>query len=228
MVLRVLLAAVLAARSFEAVSIQPSRPGAAVQDMRIEFPPGRMEARNITLSELLGAFSGFSGRVEGGPNWVRSDRFDVIAKADGAIAPEERGPMLMAVLEDRFRLAAHHESREEAGIALRAGKEMAGLKPSGGGEMVMGRLDERRQVVFRNVPMAQFAVYLRGMLQVPVVDRTGLQGSYDFDVKPEGDAGEAFRDRIRSGVEEFGFRLEPTRVQRDVTVIDRVERPSEN
>jgi Protein of unknown function (DUF3738) len=160
-------------RLFDVASIKRSKPDAAIQDMRIAFPPGRMEAVNVTLKEMLLSFSGFSGKVEGGPKWVESERYDIIAKADGEITLAERGPMVMALLEDRFKLAVHHEAKEEAGIALTKGKQMPDVKPAKGGEQTLGRLDDHRQVVFKNVRMSQFAGYLRGMWSVPVVDRTG-------------------------------------------------------
>jgi uncharacterized protein (TIGR03435 family) len=95
----------------------------------------------------------------------------------------------------------------------------------------LGRLDEHRRVVFQKVTMVQFASYLRGMWAVPVADRTGMTGSYDFSLDPDSFAdvpGEAFRDRLRPAVEALGFRLEPVKVTRDVTIIDQVERPTEN
>jgi uncharacterized protein (TIGR03435 family) len=221
----------LSPRRFDVVSIKRSGPDAVIQDMRITLPPGRIEALNITLSEMLLSFSGFSGKVEGGPKWVESERYDVIAKADGEITTAERGPMLMALLEDRFKLAVHHEAREEPGIALTKGKQLPDVKPAKEGVQTLGRLDDHRQVIFRNVRMSQFASYLRGMWGYPVVDRTGMAGNYDFSLDPDSFAitpGEAFRDRIRSAVEALGFKLEPQRVTRDVTVIDHVERLTEN
>src|SRR5438477_12289389 len=68
-------------RRFEVVSIKASSPGAVVQDMRIFVPPGRVEAVNITLVELLASLSGFSGKVQGGPKWAESDRYDIVARA---------------------------------------------------------------------------------------------------------------------------------------------------
>ncbi len=226
-----LLLFLLTPRTFDVVSIKPARPDAAAQDMRINFPPGRMEALNITLSELLLSFSGFSGKVEGGPKWVTSQCFNIVAKAEGEISADERGPMVSALLEDRFRLSLHHETKEEPGIALTSGKKAPDLKPSDGGEQIFGRPDDHRHVIFRNVRMPQFAGYLRGMLGMPVTDRTGMAGAYDFSLDPDRFAdtpGEPFRDRIRSAVEAMGFKLESQKVSRDVTVIDHVEQPTEN
>jgi len=162
---------------------------------------------------------------------VESERYDIIAKADGEIAPAERGPMLKALLEDRFKLAVHHEAKEEPGIALTKGKQLPDVKPAKDGEQILGRLDDHRHLIFRNVRMSRFASYLRGMWGTPVADRTGMAGNYDFSLDPNSfdtTPGEAFRDRVRPAVEALGFKLEPQRVTRDITVIDHAERPAEN
>jgi uncharacterized protein (TIGR03435 family) len=218
-------------RQFEAVSIKPSKPGAVIQDMRITLPPGRIEAVNITLNELLSSLTGFSGRVEGGPKWAESERYDIVAKANGEIAPSERNSMVIAMLEDRFKLVVHHEAREVPGFALMAGKQPPNLDPAKAGEKNAIRLNDRRQVVFQNVTMSDLANYLRSMWGDPVVDRTGLTGHFDFSIEPNSFAdasGESFSARIRPAIEALGFRVQALKLSRDITIIDHVERPTEN
>jgi uncharacterized protein (TIGR03435 family) len=190
-----------------------------------------MEPVNITLREMLLSLSGFSGVVEGGPKWVESDRYDIVAKAEGEFAAAKRGAMLMALLADRFKLAVHHETKEEPGLALAKGKQPPNVKPAADGEQISGRLDDHQQVVFRKVTMVQFASYLHGMRGIPVADHTGMTGSYDFSLDPVSFAdvpGETFWDRLRPAVEALGFRLEPVKVTREITIIDHVERQTEN
>jgi uncharacterized protein (TIGR03435 family) len=217
-------------RPFEVASIKPSKPGAVMQDMRIAFPPGRMEAVNVTLNELLLSFSGFSGHVKGGPKWVDQDRYDIVAKADGEIMPDERGPMLTGLLELRFKLTTHHESKDESGIALVKGVRALGLEAARDGEPTTIHLDEHRQVIFKHVSMARLASYLHSMWGIPVVDRTVIPGAFDFTLAPDKFAADSpdFADRIRPALEALGFKLEPVKVPVDITIIDNVERPSEN
>ena len=218
-------------RHFEAVSIKPSSPGAVLQDMRISVPPGRVEAANITLVELLSSLSGFSGKVQGGPKWVESDRYDIVAKADGEIAADELNPMVLAMLGDRFKLAIHHESKDESGIALVKGGRTPAMETAPEGEQTAIQLNERRQVVFRHVTMPGLADYLRAMWGTPVLDHTGIRGAYDFSLDPGKyavDSHDSFSDRLRPAVEELGLKLETVKVTRDITVIDHVERPSKN
>jgi uncharacterized protein (TIGR03435 family) len=187
-----------------------------------------MEAVNITLSEILLSFSGFAGIVRGGPKWSESDRYDISAKADGEIMPADRGPMTMALLEDRFKLAVHHEQKEESGLALTIGKHPPDLKPAKESEGTLISPGERGQINFRNVNMPKLANYVRDMLDAQVRDQTSMAGSYNFSLETAGEPGEPFRDRVRSAVEALGFRLESLKITRDVTIIDHVERPTEN
>jgi uncharacterized protein (TIGR03435 family) len=71
---------------------------------------------------------------------------------------------------------------------------------------------------------------LRSWWRAPVIDHTGLTGEFDFTLEPNAFAtpGQAFPDRLRSAVEAFGFELKPLKVIVDTTVIDHVERPTEN
>ena len=218
-----------AARLFDVVSIRPSRPGVPIQQQRIiTFPPGRMEAVNITLSEILLAFSGFTGIVRGGPKWTETDRYDISAKADGEIAPVDRDTMIMAFLVDRFKLAVHHEQKEEAGLALTTGKQPPNVKPATEGEATRISPGEGGQINFRNVTMVRLTYFVRDKLGAQVRDQTGMAGSYNFSLDTSGEPGEALRDRVLSGMEALGFRLQPLKITRDITIIDHAERPTEN
>ena len=216
-------------RLFDVASIRPSRPGVPIQEQRIIiFPPGRMEALNITLIEILLSFSGFTGIVRGGPKWTETDRYDISAKADGEIAPADRGPMVMAFLEDRFKLAVHHEQKEEAGFALTTGKQPPNVKPAIEGEATLISPGEGGQINFRNVTMVRLTYFVRDKLGAQVRDQTGMAGSYNFSLDTAGEPGEALRDRVLSAVEVLGFRLQPLKITRDITIIDHAERPTEN
>ncbi len=103
--------------------IKPSKPGATVKDARISFPTARFEALNVTLYDLLTSMAGLSGKVQGGPNWAESDRYDIVAKTGGEIESGQRWPMVMALLAGRFKLAVHHEAKEESGLALKVRKK---------------------------------------------------------------------------------------------------------
>src|SRR6185436_17718897 len=72
-------------------------------------------------------------QVIGGPNWIDSDRYDINAKADcngGALSREQSQLMIQSMLEDRFQLKAHLETRELPVYNLVVAKDGPKLKPS--------------------------------------------------------------------------------------------------
>ena len=114
----ILLALPAVAQTFEVVSIKPNTSGAS-EPLRLD-PSGRLVATNTTTRMLLrvafddksvyGALPDF--RLVGGPDWLATDRFDIQAQPDRPIRPEDIGSAVLAILEDRFRLKAHHEQRQ--------------------------------------------------------------------------------------------------------------------
>jgi uncharacterized protein (TIGR03435 family) len=105
-----------ASPAFEAASVKPN----ALGDWRKSIGPapgGRFLATNQTLRELMPFAYGLPQlaaniRIVGGPNWIDSDRFDIVAKTDGTPTLQEWGAMLRTLLKDRFKLSAHNETRE--------------------------------------------------------------------------------------------------------------------
>ncbi len=82
--------------------------------------------------------------------------------------------------------------------------------------------------------MADFAGLMRQPMRTPVIDRTGLSGSYSFEttyqmvslaVGPDASPGLA---HVATALNELGLKLESTRIERDTLIVDHLERPSEN
>jgi bla regulator protein blaR1 len=204
------------------------------------------------------------------PAWASEDRYTVDAKRPGNPTKDQMRLMMQALLADRFKLAVHYETREVSAVALTVAKEgklgpkliahsdgppcetqplssappakgvlfppicdsMAMLRKAGGKLMLMG---------YRNATMDVLAATLYGVVGRPVIDRTGLRGSFDFTVEwapePEGSAAsdppgtlsdpigptsvQALRDQL-------GLKVEPIKGPLRILVIDHVERPSEN
>src|ERR1700730_7458780 len=103
--------------TFEVASVKPNNSG----DFRRGIGPapgGRFSAINVPLRDLIAfAYGVPNGRanlqVVGGPSWINTARFDVLAVAGGgSIPPGQAGPMVRALLVERFKLEVHRESRE--------------------------------------------------------------------------------------------------------------------
>lgn len=221
-------------------------------------PGGNFLVGNRTLRDLIQyAYRLQSVQLVGGPDWIANERFDIAAKASGdvppATPPAASTPMLMlrALLAERFRLRVRRDTREmpvyalvlarsdgQLGAQLRrsevdcnavakglapqppkAERPLCGLNVRGG-TMMMGAL-----------PISSITEFLSEQVERPVVDRTGLTGAWDLDLKFT-PAAELSRADSSSPLiftalqEQLGLKLESTRGPVEVLVIDAVERPT--
>jgi uncharacterized protein (TIGR03435 family) len=209
--------------------------------------------RNYTVDGMIGAAYNLTSRaISGGPAWVDSDRFEIVAVTPGDVQPnlDEQMTMLRRLLVDRFHLAFHRESKELSAYALTLAKSGAKLAESTGPPEAQPQLIStvypekdggfRIGLPARNATMAQFASILqRAVLDRPVIDRTGLIGRYDFQLDWKPDATQfggnlppspssEYPDFYAALQQQLGLRIESTRAAVDVLVIDQVERPTAN
>jgi uncharacterized protein (TIGR03435 family) len=217
---------------FEVASIHPSGPGASAKNAVVSLSLDRLDAESATVGDILDMLNGWQLlRVEGGPEWMRNDRYDIHAKADAPIPFKQRQDAVLALLAERFKLAVHRETRDIPAMVLMAPKQPAGLKPAAAGETYSVRYGAHGDVTFVAVPMSPLTNYLSQMWQSPVVDQTGLAGTFDFSFTPSEvtpQPGEVWSDRVREAVLALGFKVEMKKVPMEVTVVDHCERPSEN
>jgi len=196
---------------FDVVSIKPNRSDTIATGFRVN-PSGRVEWTNTTLRGLLRmAYQrfGFDPReIVGGPAWVDSDRFDVIAtterppqiRPDGF--PGELLAMIRALVEDRFKAKVHNEQRDGAIYALvlvrsdnRTGSTLRAV-PDACAE-AMKAMAERAtrtgrppcsfgtavgKLIGTGVTVTMIANVLSSYVGRLVVDRTELVGSFDFEL----------------------------------------------
>jgi len=269
--------------TFEVASVKPNRSGPG--PIRLGFAPGgRFMATNVTLRMLIGVAYGAPRilpdfQILGGPKWLESERFDIVAKADGDPKPGPNGPppemflMMRALLAERFQLMVHSETKEmaiymlvmaksdgQAGSQLHAASVdcaalMAAARARGGQPPPPPQPGERPQCGIRlfpgnmvagGMPLAQLANTLSSLPAVNrvVVDKTGLTGNFDWDLKWTPDqmppAAEALPGApplpaidpngpslFTAVQEQLGLKLESTKGPVDVLVIDRAEHPTE-
>jgi uncharacterized protein (TIGR03435 family) len=96
---------------FEAASVKPNTSGPGL--VRVMTPPGRFSVVNAPLRMVLrNAYALPDYRMSGGPGWLDTDRWDIEATAGGAATFDEIRAMTRTLLEDRFKLKAHTETRE--------------------------------------------------------------------------------------------------------------------
>ncbi len=195
---------------FEVASVKPNRSGAT--DVRWTFANGRFTAVNVTLKALMSSAYGSPQQplpdfqISGGPSWLDSARFDVLAQVPVEAVADNRTTMtastlgmLRRLLEERFQLRTHFESREQPIYELvlsdkngRPGPQLrrrtvdcpaiatgtATGEPCGG-QIVPGRVSARGVSIPQLVSGLARLMPNVGRL---VVDRTGLTGTYDLDL----------------------------------------------
>jgi uncharacterized protein (TIGR03435 family) len=235
---------------FEVATIKP-----AVDDQKGAFirmqSAHRFYVKNYPLKAIVAAAYDLSPRaISGGPSWIESDTWDILAGTPGEAQPnpDEQMSMLRKLLNDRFKLAFHREWKEFSIYALKVAKSGSKLRESatlyGQPDLVSVVFPDGIWMPGRNATMAQFASKLqRGILDRPVVDNTRLNGKYDFDLRwsdDESQFGGQLRKRASADgrpdkpdlfaavQQQLGLRLDATRGPVEVLVIDKVERPSEN
>jgi uncharacterized protein (TIGR03435 family) len=230
--------------------------------------PGRFGVECVSLRDYIrGAYGSYgAGRnpnvraptVVGGPGWIDTDRYDIVARAPPKTGLDEMyGPMMRALLEERFQLKIHSEIRELPVYALTVGRGGAKLTPSKPGSCVAidiksvlqappgpnycGRFQTTRGAVrtadAQGITVAAFSMRLfRDMPDRPVVNRTGIAGLFDIHLEfsaPEittaaGSGDDAAPSIFTAVQEQLGLKLSPDTGPVEVFVIDHVEKPSAN
>jgi uncharacterized protein (TIGR03435 family) len=227
------------AQTFAVASIRPSAEDVKFEhDGKTEITPGTLTMRDVTAATCIK----FAYRVQdsqiSGPEWLQSQHFDIMAKADAPVAEDQLRLMMQALLADRFKLAFHRQSKELSAYAMTVAKGGAKLKESAA-ETKPYRENSAVGSIVRAWTMKEWADFISGPMQTPVVDMTGLKGRYDFslDFTPYLPGGEkvmnvAFDNAngimVAAMQGELGLKLESRKETLEVLVIDHVEKPSAN
>lgn len=238
--------------AFDVASIRPSDPADPNSFTRMD-PGGKYRAQGITVTNLIAnAYGHKLFEVSGGPDWVRTARYDIIAKAeessdeDPHLSASQRQEIygrqrqrLQSLLEDRFQLKFHKIKKDLPVYALVIGKSGPKMKiaEDAGGQMSSLRVGPG-MFIGHGISASQLANHLGNFVNREVIDKTGLTELYDIKLEctPEWaqmTAGAPGSDASAPSIfvalqEQLGLKLESQKAQGEVLIIDRVERPSEN
>ncbi len=235
--------------TFEVATIKPVDPGPKDGRYIIMQGPDTFVAKNYTLALLIAAaYEVNPNMILGGPSWVESAHYDILARTQGEVRPthDEQMRMLRNLLADRFKLTFHRQQKVFSIYDLEVDKGGEKMKPStapaDAPPAVISTVYPQHIVLpARNVTMGDFVSLLqRAILDRPVVDKTGLASRYDFDLSWAPDASQfggevptapadASSPPLFTAIrEQLGLRLEATRGPVEALAIDQVERPSPN
>jgi uncharacterized protein (TIGR03435 family) len=222
----VLAGSAAAQPAFDVASVKADASETGVS--RIKIGSGNVIIENVSLRRLISmAYDIPDSRqyLLSGPDWMENEHFDISAKYNPTIKDDDVPPMLLGLLTDRFKLAAHRETRQISGYALLVGKNGPKLKPAVSPQP--GFLTLSGHAEGTSVSMPDLADRLsRSTFQLdrPVVDFTGLTGRYDLtlDWVPT--------DPIFSALEEqLGLKLEARKMPLEVLIVDHADKvPSAN
>jgi uncharacterized protein (TIGR03435 family) len=232
--------------TFEVATIKPSNPDTPGQAINVGRGGGNaFTTLNTPLFELIKfAYALHASQVTGGPSWMESEKFDILAKPDTEGVPNatQLRSMVQKLLAERFGLEFHRENKELSAYVLTVDK----------GGVKMGKVENTRgnlpgfggrgpgAIGVRNSNMKEFADFLQArILERPVVDQTGLTDRYDFTLEWRPEPGPNAPAQLPQNIEDrpdfitaarlqLGLRIESTKAPVDVLVIDKVSKPSAN
>ena len=132
--------------SFEVASVRASPPARIslkeAPRESIEPSPGNLVLRNISLRSSIGWAYGLRDFQIAAPGWLESEKYDIVAKAPGMVTHDQLRGMLRALLEERFKLVVHRETKEFRVYALvvgRKGSRLDAAKTPGRGPDASGQ-----------------------------------------------------------------------------------------
>jgi uncharacterized protein (TIGR03435 family) len=226
--------------AYDAVTIKPDPDGHGFFRLSTDsFSMGGMPAW-VLIRSAYGVL--MEGQVVGLPEWARTEPIAVEAKTDANVTRafaklpqmeqwKQSQLMLQAMLADRFALKAHRETRDlpiyELTVAKGGSKMKQTAPDSNGGSASYAS----GKVTAHEISIESLAANLSFAVGKVIVNKTGLEGGYDFtlDYAPDGADASDTRPSIFTALEEqLGLKLEPARGPVDVIVVDHIERATAN
>lgn len=183
--------------SFEVADVQVSKPGGKPNGDFL--PGGKLLLQYLTMKEMItAAWDLRDDYVTGGPAWLNSEHYDIVAKAAATTPEKDLRLMLQNLLIERFKLEIHHDKKVMPVYALVAGKKGARLKEPAADDAVKPSCKiQTPQQRTDGLILRTFACKKTGMdeltnmlpriaaayIDLPVVNLTELKGSYDFTLE---------------------------------------------
>jgi uncharacterized protein (TIGR03435 family) len=253
--------------AFEVASIKPSEPSPNGM-LRIGMSADNAGIRysNVSLKDCMRiAYSVKDFQIEG-PEWIDNQRFDIVAKLPGGGTQEQIPEMLQSLLADRFKLTFHRDTKEHAIYALIVGKNGPKLKPAEVSTGDAGANPERggiprggmsvqvdgagAHLTAPSATLSRLAEMISRFSERPIVDMTGIDGQYDFELvfspenlrgargpgggamsaapgghaPPTAESSEPGPGSIYDSVQRFGLKLDPRKAPMEVLLVDHIEK----
>ncbi len=228
--------------SFEVASVKKSAPGGRGGGIRPTQGGQTYVGTNVPVRLMIKLMYGITdAQIQGEPDWVNTELYDVRAKAEKPSNINELHEMFQTLLADRFQLKFHKETKTIGVYELSVDKK-AKMRVNESTEAFADfpiKGAGRFKVAGQRVSTQYLSWWLSNQLNRPVIDKTGLAGFFDFDLEfvpepPPGfvpnpnepaPEGPSIYTALR---EQLGLKLDSSKGPVVVFVIDKVERPTEN
>jgi uncharacterized protein (TIGR03435 family) len=246
--------------TFDVASIRLAPPPDAKFHVSVSSPPhsSRFEATNLPIKALLQIAYAFDAPVNGAPDWTTNTFYNIQARSDEVADARlakltdnevrlEKRNAIRVLLTERLNLKTHLETRNSSIYNLVVGK--GGVKmqvvpappASAEGEAPPQRPPADYQahgsqhgleLVVSNSPMVGVTSVLSSMVEVPVIDKTGLTGLYNYTLQFGRDWSahdpESWPSIFTAVQEQLGLKLEAVHESVPNLVVDHITKPTEN
>lgn len=219
--------------AYEAASVKLDTSGSGHSGS--DASKGQIVITNLTLQRLIERAYNVKPTQVSGPGWLGDVHVDIVAKFPPDTKDSDHPAMLRTLLEDRFHLAVHRETKELPGYALVAAKGGFKLKPVDADDDDTRHQGGRIQTLSaKGTSMATLADLVSRYLNILVIDKTNVAGVYNFDLRWSTDDSPAETADQPPALpvvlqEALGLRLQAQKVPVEMIVVDHVERvPTEN
>ena len=228
---------------FEVVSIKRS-PADARGGGLGTAPDGTLTMRNQPIRSILLYGSPVPVReIEGFPDWVARDGYDIVAKTPAGSTRQQTPAMMRRMLEDRFKLKGHVEERDRPIFALVVARTDGRLGPQIKASTLDCATPDARcgasfgagSIVSDHIRIDDMLPFFSGLAGRSVINRTGLTGFYALTLRwappraPNSDAPVDDTPEFFTAIQEqLGLKVQPGTMQMPVFIVDSIERPSEN
>lgn len=233
--------------TFEVASIKRTRPDRYEINGVYVYPGARFVTHGATVRYLISvAYDVDESQIAGWPSWTDEDRFDIVAKLPDSVASRytalqkpslqisgEIRQMLQNLLAERFQLKVHVQEgkgqvyelvRNNHPLRVNPPKDRDAFPYAGA---IEGGIPNGEGLRGQNISMTELARWITIWLSIPVIDRTGVAGSFDFQVENESeDMGLALFDGVSQSLREVGLALKKSTGPTYKLVVDRVSQPS--
>jgi uncharacterized protein (TIGR03435 family) len=222
--------------AFDVASVKPRR--ADTSNPTIQFRPDGIDFHNVVLENLILTAYSLQPYRFSGPDWLRTERYDVEVKAAAPVPEQQLRIMLQALLAERFHLTTHRVTREFPGYALvvaKSGLKINPVKPEPG-VASPPRAFTRTRMTGKDAPVQYLVGDLASALDCPVEDETHIEGVFDFDLRftPDGpqaatpgapaSAGDPRPSLFGALEQQLGLKLEKRKIMADILVVDHADR----